>query len=150
MFFNYVSWLSPRYRGGFLGASSSRGLHHLAQRCHTQRSGHVRCRCCRAIGHQAVTTGGRRGQRGVSLRLATSFPLGPYFLHVNLLGLSSSGHVGSAHVMGDKEVFPYHQKAFIVGHVALSEAAYSRPSLYVHMRPNEGTLTKAGPTKRHV
>lgn len=91
--------------------------------------------------YQAVTTEGRCGQRSVSFRLATSFSLGPDFLHVNLLGLSSSGHVGRAPVMGDKEVFPFYQKAFIVGHVALPEAAYSRPSLYVYTRPDEGTLT---------
>ena len=31
--------------------------------------------------------------------------------------------------MDDKELFHYYQKAFIVGHVALSEVVHSEPSL---------------------
>lgn len=117
---------------------------------YTQCSAHVCRRDCWATGHQAVTMGDRRGLRSVSFRLATSFPLGPDFLHGDRLGLSSSGHVGPAHVVGDKEVFPYDQKAFIVGRVALPEAAYSRPSLYTRDPTRVRLLSETGPTKRHM
>lgn len=120
-----LHWLFP-------GAYSSLGLQHLAQGwSHT-----VLNTCVLKVlsGHQSPGHCQGRQKTWVEecvFQACYLLPfIGLYSLHVFLPGLSSSGHMDHARFMDDKEVSPYHQKALIVGHVALSEAAYSRHSLY--------------------
>lgn len=150
IFFNYVSWLSPRYMGGFLGASSSRGLHHLAQRWSHTALG--TCALQVLSGHRSPGRhhGRQAWAEGCLFEACYFLPFRALLSTCKSTWLVQLWARGPCSCHGRQRSISLSSKSIHCGHVALSEAAYSRPSLYVHTRPNEGTLTKAGPTKRRV